>query len=204
MEIQFRPASLADEEIAIPLIYSSGPQTFDYVFSVDYREQSLDFLRYAYRRPQGQFSHNEHTVITADGQVVGCGCLSDSSSARSNMLSSLKQIVAFYGLIKSVEVINRGLKVERVVPPPKTGVAYISNLGAAPQGKGYGSRVIHHFIEQAQENGFQRAALDVADSNDNAHTLYKRIGFVDLEHKDADDKRKWGHLEGHTYMEKTL
>lgn len=204
MEIDFRPASLADEETVVPLIYSSGPQTFDYVFSVDHEQQSLDFLRYAYRQEQGQFSHTEHTVITSDDQVVGCGSLSSDGSAMSSMVISLKQIVSFYGLLKSVEVIHRGMKVERVIPPPKSDVAYISNLGAAPQGKGYGSRLIHHFIEQSQSRNIKIAALDVADSNNNAHALYKRMGFVDVKHSGANEKREWGHLEGHTYMEMNI
>jgi hypothetical protein len=33
MQIQFRPATPEDVEQAIPLIYSSGPAAFDYIFT---------------------------------------------------------------------------------------------------------------------------------------------------------------------------
>lgn len=195
---------MADEDIAVPLIYSSGPQTFDYLFCVDSEEQSLEFLRSAYRNPKGQFSHTQHTVITEDDQVVGCGRLYDNAGAMSQLLSSLKQIVAFYGLLKSTEVIHRGLQVEQVIESPQPGIAYISNLGVHPQGKGLGSRLLQHFIERAQSEDFEKVALDVADSNPQARALYQRIGFVDQHHNAANDRREWGHLEGHTYMEKQL
>ena len=35
-------------EQAIPLMFSAGPEAFRYVFSVKYKDQALDFLRYAF------------------------------------------------------------------------------------------------------------------------------------------------------------
>jgi ribosomal protein S18 acetylase RimI-like enzyme len=204
MDIQFRQANPDDVDSAVPLIHSSGPAAFNYIFSVDHQDQALDFLRYAFVRSQGQFSFVEHTLITDDNKVTGCGSLMKSGNTVANLFINLKQIVSFYGIAKSVGVIYRGLKVERIIPPPKSYAAYIGNLGVMPQGKGYGSRLIDQLITMGKENNLSIAALDVAETNGNARRLYERMGFIEQRHNPANKKSKWGSLVGHSYMEKSI
>ncbi|GAA5317482.1 MAG: hypothetical protein AseanaTS_26870 [Candidatus Pelagadaptatus aseana] len=204
MNIEFRPAHPGDCDQVVPLIHSSGPKTFRYVFSVDYSDQSLDFLRQAFIVGEGQFSYSEHWVIVADGTIVGCGSLANPDNNLSHMLQAVKQIFGFYGLLKGIGVLLRGLKVEQVIPPAKSGEAYICNLAAKPQGRGYGSRMIDHLIGIGQSNNLTTASLDVADSNTNAKALYARMGFREIVHRSAQRHYKWGQLEGHTYMTKDI
>jgi ribosomal protein S18 acetylase RimI-like enzyme len=204
MNIEFRPATPEDCEQVVPLIYSSGPQTFDYVFAVDHPDQSLDFLRQAFIRDQGQFSYTEHTLILADGQIVGCGSLFNTDKSLAFMLESIKQIFSVYGIFKGAGVLIRGLKVERIIPPPKSGEAYICNLAAQPQGKGFGSRLMDYLIDAGKSQGLNTASLDVADSNPDAKALYLHMGFSEIQHRPADSTYKWGKLVGHTYMTKPI
>jgi hypothetical protein len=46
MTIVFSPALIADEGIAVPLIFTSGPAAFKDVFSVDYEVQALALPAY--------------------------------------------------------------------------------------------------------------------------------------------------------------
>lgn len=204
MDIQFRSATPDDIDAAIPLIYSAGPMTFNYIFAVDYEAQAQDFLRYAFTQTDGQFSFMEHTLITDDSNVVGCGSLMSGNNVLKHLWINLKQIVCFYGIRKSLGVIYRGLQVERIVPPPKSDRAYIGNLGANPQGKGYGSRLIDHLIDKGRDKNFEIAALDVAETNANARQLYERMGFIEQRHNPANANTKFGELVGHTYMEKNI
>lgn len=73
MNLHFRPATLADTEAAIPLIYSSGPAAFDYVFKHPVRGNALDFLRHAFADGAGEFGYRNHTVVEVDGKLVGVG-----------------------------------------------------------------------------------------------------------------------------------
>ncbi len=202
--MDFRHCTPEDKNDVVPLIYSSGPKTFDYVFSLDYASQSQDFLHYAYQCKQGQFSFSEHTVATVENSIVAGGCLTSGNQMLKHLWHNLVQIFAFYGVLKGVRVLRRGLKVERIIPPPSKNTAYICNLGAAVKGKGYGSMLIEQFEQWAREDNHNIIALDVADSNTHARRLYDRLGFVSEIYRPAFDEARWGLLEGHTYMEKSI
>ena len=204
MPIDFRPCTPEDQHDMVPLIYSSGPKTFDYVFSLDYPSQSEDFLHYAYQCDEGQFSYSEHTAMTFEGDIVAGGCITSGEQLNKHMWSNVKQIFAFYGVIKGIKVMRRGLRVERVIPPPKNEIAYICNLGAAVKGKGYGSQLIEEFEQTARDALHDVIALDVADSNTHARRLYDRLDYVADTYRPAYEEGRWGRLEGHTYMEKSL
>jgi hypothetical protein len=70
MRLQFRPATPADAELAAPLIHSSGPAAFDYVFDVVGRAGARDFLRYAFADGPGEFGFRNHTIVAHEDQVV--------------------------------------------------------------------------------------------------------------------------------------
>src|SRR5262245_38093876 len=44
----FRPAETADADAVVPLIYSSAPAAFDFLFAVPGRGEARDFLRRAF------------------------------------------------------------------------------------------------------------------------------------------------------------
>ncbi|NUM49443.1 MAG: GNAT family N-acetyltransferase, partial [Anaerolineales bacterium] len=73
MNLHFRVATPADTEAAIPLIYSSGPAAFDYVFKHPARGTALDFLRHAFADGAGEFGYRNHTIVETGGQIVGIG-----------------------------------------------------------------------------------------------------------------------------------
>jgi hypothetical protein len=69
----FRPAAPADVNAAVPLIYSSAPAAFDFLFAVPERGSPQKFLRQAFVEGTGQFGFRNHVVGVEDGEVVAVG-----------------------------------------------------------------------------------------------------------------------------------
>ena len=57
--------------------------------------------------------------------------------------------------------------------------AHILTLGIAIsyQNKGFGTRLLQHFIQSAQKENLKSILLDVRESNQDAARLYRQIGF---------------------------
>ena len=71
--VRFRAATADDAEAAVPLIHSSGPAAFEYVFAVPGRGDARDFLMRAFVDGAGEFGWRNHRVGELDGRVVARG-----------------------------------------------------------------------------------------------------------------------------------
>ena len=179
MPWQFRPATAADADAAVPLIYSSGPAAFDFVFSVPGRASALDFLRHAFLDGAGEFGFRNHVVAEHNGAVVATGAAWGHRSNPGFALAAARQILTCYGPLVAPRVILRGLRIESVIPPPSRGLHYLAHLGVQPElrGQGAGGALIEHLLAQGRAQGRAVAALDVAATNPRAQSLYERLGF---------------------------
>jgi ribosomal protein S18 acetylase RimI-like enzyme len=177
--VTFRRAEAADAEPAVPLIYSSGPAAFDYVFSHDRPGAALAFLRFAFRDGRGEFGYRNHTVAVRDGGVVGVGAAWDGRAGLSFMAGAAAQILRFYGPLRCWGVIVRGLRVEHVIRQPTRAELYVAHLGVREElrGQGVGERLIGELLQGADRSRHRVAALDVAVANPRAEALYARLGF---------------------------
>lgn len=176
--VEFRPATAADVEAAVPLIYSSGPAAFDYVFAAR-GKTAQDFLRAAFVRGDGEFGYRSHVLALIDGEVTGIGAAFSGDAGLPYTLAAARQILSVYGA-GAPGPIRRGLQVERVVVPPKADIHYLAHLGVAPlwRSRGIGAQLVDHLIRQGVALGRRTAALDVAATNPRAQALYERLGFV--------------------------
>ncbi len=186
--VTFRTAEPRDADAAVPLIYSSGPAAFDYVFSHDRPGRALAFLRSAFVAGGGEFGFRNHVVALRDGAIVATGAAWDGRVALRFTAAAAARILRFYGPLRAWGVIVRGLRVEHVIHPPKPDEYYIAHLGVAPQwrGQGIGERLARHLLAAADPKRHRVAALDVAVSNPRAEALYARLGFrVDVLRRSA-------------------
>src|SRR5258708_17032167 len=71
--LTFRAATPADVADAVPLIYSSGPSAFDYVFDIGNSRGAQEFLRFAYLRRGGEIGWWAHRVAEIGGPGAGVG-----------------------------------------------------------------------------------------------------------------------------------
>lgn len=205
-KLDFRPAQASDADAAVPLMYSSGPAAFDYVFAVAGRTTAQAFLRRAFMDGAGEFGWRNHQVGVLDGEVVAVGAGYGGESGLVFMLAAVRQILAHYGLRHAPGVIARGLRVERVIPPPARRVHYLAHLGVAPvlRGQGIGQRLIEQLIAQGQVQGKRRLVLDVAVSNPRAQALYERLGFSVVAERRARLARGQATVPDHRRMERAL
>jgi len=206
MPLIFRPCRAEDAGAVIPLMYSSGPDAFRYVFSVDSELQAMDFLRAAFVRGSGEFGYKDHIVAIEDGEIIALAGMWHSKKNASYMRSAIKNIIGFFGFIKGARVLTRGIRFERIVSPPRKGVLCLHNLGVKEgvRGKGYGQQLIAWFLEQAEKQNVAAVGLDVAETNPRAKVLYERLGFAVKEFRHGNLSNRFGRGVSHEYMEYSL
>jgi ribosomal protein S18 acetylase RimI-like enzyme len=176
----FRPAQPSDVNAAVPLIYSSAPAAFDYLFAVPGRCGAQEFLRRAFVDGAGQFGFRSHVVGVEDGVVVAVGAAWCGLSRLAFMLDGGRQTFACYGVGAALGVIWRACRVEKIIAPPARSELCIGNLGVSPQrrGGGIGAALIAQLIAQHRHSGIGKAVLNVAVSNPRGQQLYERLGFT--------------------------
>jgi ribosomal protein S18 acetylase RimI-like enzyme len=202
-DIVFRPSQPQDVEHAVPLIYSSGPAAFDYVFSDRRPGQSVDFLRSAFVWGNSEFGYRQHTAVVLDGEVVGIGAIRYSHQNFRFTIAAVSAILRFYGPLAGIRTIRRGLRIEQIIQPPKRGVGILYHLGVAPEhrSKGIGSQLVHHFLDEIRSKEVSVAALDVAVTNPRAQALYEREGFAAVITHTSELRSMFGFVVDHVYME---
>lgn len=203
MTLEFRPCTHNDSAVAIPLMFSAGPEAFRYVFSVEYQDQATDFLHHAFVRGGGEFGYRGHLLSLEDGKPVALVGVWQPKDNLAYMLDALRKIVAYYGPVKGLRVLVRGLRFEKIVSPPRKGTLCLHNLGVAEElrGKGIGGKVVDHFFELARKRGVDTVCLDVAATNPGAKALYERMGFSVVQHNAGGQKNRYGVALSHDYME---
>jgi len=176
-DIIFRPATPTDLA-AIPLILSSGPDAFAYVFAQPTAGAEA-FLRHAFIQGSGEFGYRNHVVGEIEGEVVAAGAGWTASATLPFMLAAIGQFIAHYGAIPTPGVILRGLRTETIIRPPGQGDFYIGHLGVAPawRGRGIGEALTTYLLRAGRDAALAHAVLDVAVTNPRAEALYRRLGF---------------------------
>jgi ribosomal protein S18 acetylase RimI-like enzyme len=146
--LTFRPATAADMAAAVPLIHSSGPAAFDYVFAVPGMGDAQAFLRRAFADGAGEFGWRNHVVGVLDGVVVAVGAGFGGDTKWRFTLAAARQILGHYGWRRAAGVIVRGLKVESVIPPPAGAMYYLGHLGVSEslRGQGAGTALVDHLL----------------------------------------------------------
>jgi ribosomal protein S18 acetylase RimI-like enzyme len=204
--VSFRPAVPGDVEAAVPLIYSSGPAAFDFVFAHGRSGRVEAFLRYAFLQGGGEFGWRNHVAGVVDGKVVAIGAGWHGGKSFPFTLAAARQIFACFGPLGAWGVMLRGLKVESVIRPAGGGEFYIGHLGVDPavQGRGIGGRLIEHLLGQAPQPRCTKAVLDVAAGNPRAQTLYGRLGFAVTVTRVSRLRSRYGSVGDHRRMELSL
>ncbi len=204
MDVQLRPARAEDAAEAGPLIYSSGPAVFDYIFRHPPCGPVLEFLRRAFVGGAGELGFRAHTVAVTENKIIGIGAAFSGESGLAFMLAAARQIFSFYDWRHSLSVIRRGLQVEPLIPLPTGGLHYITHVGIAPawQGRGVGTLLVERLLAQGRAVGRAVAALDVAVTNPRAQALYERLGFVVTRERAA--ARQPAPIAPHRRMERSL
>lgn len=182
-DIVIRPATVADVDALVPLVYSSGPLAFDYVFSPRQPGGTRRFLHFALSGDEGAFSHRQHHVAVKDGVVVGSVMLHGGADNHRLAMGNVKVILRCLGAIASVPVMMRGLRMESMLKPPPQDCVYLGHLAVDPslRGSGIGALLLAYASAWAADAGYTKLVLDVAVTNPRAEALYAREGYRRVE-----------------------
>ncbi|MBM9579353.1 GNAT family N-acetyltransferase [Leptospira sp. 201903070] len=195
--IIIRSAQPKDVDEIVPLIYSSGPAAWDYVFTQG-SNTPFDFLSTSFIKRGNTISYKNHFVAELNGEVVGAILSYRQPSFLLLNGGTALRILAVYGF-SAPKVIARGLVTEGMIRPPKTGRLYLGHIAVSEKhrGKGIGKELIRFMAKTFPE--FKTLSLDVSQKNETAIQLYKGLGFRTV------DARSFGGPTGkvpdHFYME---
>jgi ribosomal protein S18 acetylase RimI-like enzyme len=206
VQVRFRPAGPEDASAAVPLIYSSGPAAFDYVFATRDGGDAQAFLRYCFVDGAGEFGWRNHWVGVSGDHVVAVGAGYGADTKWPFTLAAARQILSHYGLGRGAEVISRGLRVESVIRPPDGDMHYLAHLAVAPElrGRGIGGALIDQLMGAARAAGRHRVTLDVATTNPRAEALYRRAGFQVVGERKSRLGNAQGQVADHRRMERMI
>lgn len=195
--IIIRPAEVKDVDTIVPLIYSSGPAAWDYVFTQG-SKIPFDFLRTSFIKRGNTISYKNHYVAELNGEVVG----SIMSYRQPSFLllngGTALRIVSVYGF-SAPKVMARGLVTEGMIRPPKSGRLYLGHIAVSEKhrGKGIGKDLIRFMAKEFPR--FKTLSLDVSQKNAAAIRLYKGLGFQTMEARNFSGPA--GKVPDHFYME---
>lgn len=199
-----RHARPADAAAAVPLLHSSGPEAFNYVFCARAEDESLEFLDFAFRSGNGQFGCHNHLVACIGEEVSGIGACYGSES--SFMFADARLILKFYGASHAAGVVRRGLQAGRIMPAPTNDEWMIAHLGVSNQrqGSGIGQQLIKQFLQHGQREHKSAAVLDVSMENPRAQALYERLGFTVTGEQESQLQSEYGRVPHHRRMRHLL
>lgn len=206
LQVRFRPAVPDDAAVAVPLIYSSGPVAFDYVFTTREGGDACAFLQHCFIDGAGEFGWRNHWVGVIEGKVVAVGAGFGAETKWRFMRAAARQILGHYGLPRGLGVIARGLRVESLIPPPSGAMHYLAHLAVLPElrGHGVGRALIEQLVGKARELGRRQVVLDVAASNPRAEALYRRAGFKVVSERLSRLTNDRGRVPDHRRMERLI
>lgn len=203
-KLEIRPAIPEDVEQAVPLIYSSGPVAFDFVFKTN-KHSALDYLKFAFQRPGGEFSYQNHYSVVVDDSIVGAGAIFTGEEMLSFTLSEARNIIKFYKFY-GPNIMTRGLKIEGLIKPPGESEAAIGHLGILEgfRGKKLGTKLIEELMKAPKINGQNSFVLDVSVENPKAQNLYEKLGFMVTKKYYSTLTNKFACVIDHNRMEKKI
>ncbi len=176
--IIIRPANRDDLGPIAELMYSSGPDIYDYLFTTR-KSSALDFIRHEFNAGFGFCGYRNVTVAVKNGRVVGTGCFYDRKRYEKLIQGTGKNLFGFFGTMGALPVLWRTRHTGSAMKPPRDGEIYLANFGVdtALRSQGIGSLLIRTKLAEARQQGYRTFGLDVSVANPRGQALYERLGM---------------------------
>lgn len=189
--LTIRPARATDAAACAPLVFASGEHEFQFFLGVP-AEQCTAFLEHAFALSGGRFSWRRHEVaVDASGEIVAVLAAHDGRRIAADDPHVVWTLLRYFGLLRAVPMLLRGLVLETELPKPKRGQTLLAHCATRAELRGSG--LFSMLFEQVQrgasatERGLapceREIVLDVLVSNRRAAALYQRLGFVALQRR---------------------
>jgi len=196
----FAPCKPEDANDAVPLIYSTGPDAFDYVFKNE-KTTALDFLNYAFQTKGGEFSYDNHIGLYDGKKLIGIGSRFSKKDGAKFLYFDGKKIISFYKF-KSPSIILHGLKIERMIRPPVGNEIVLGHIAISPKirGRGLGTKLMK-YLQDLPKSKDEYYVLDVSLENPRAQALYERLGYVIVKTHKSTLQNRFAKVPDHHRME---
>ena len=100
--IEFRSFISEDVNSAVPLIYVSGPPSFNYVFA-NQNHKATKFLKHAFVHKGREFSHDNHIAMLVNGKLIVIGSVFSAKKQKPLCLVNLEIFFSFMGLAEFLQ-----------------------------------------------------------------------------------------------------
>ncbi|KVE35377.1 GNAT family N-acetyltransferase [Burkholderia sp. TSV86] len=190
---RFRAAVAGDAGACAPLVFASGVREFSF-FLGEPPERCIGFLKFAFASKYGRFSWRRHHVaVTEDGDVCAVLAAHDGRKTRFDDLHVAWMLLRWFGPLRTVGMLLRGLVLESELPAPKRTQTLIAHCATDERWRGCGA--FSALFDDARSAGLFGAeagrgvVLDVLVDNVRARGLYERLGFVEISRTRARSAR---------------
>lgn len=175
-DLQFRPATPADADTVVPLIYESSKRLFDALLKKD---DPCRFLRHDYVRGDSMFGYRHQVVGTIDGQIAATTTLYQGRIYRDLNKALMKSAATFFNPFKLIGVVARARPLDSLFLEPRADALFLANacVVASRRSEGIFTAMLGHAARRARAEGLAAVELDVSFSNAGARALYERVGF---------------------------
>ncbi|RMA82329.1 GNAT family N-acetyltransferase [Umboniibacter marinipuniceus] len=179
-DFDIRRLDATEYESAVPLLFSSGPEAFTWLYGNGDKLRAMSFLANSFTRDDTALSHNNIWGVISEGSVIATFILASKASAEALAGPGITQVFRYYGFSAALACSWRGIRLERSLPAPKPDCLHLSGIAVDAQFRGRGLlREIVNFADQkAYEMACSNLSLDVAKSNALAMAMYLHLGFV--------------------------
>jgi len=202
--MEIRIAKKTDKVNIADLIYSSGPELYDFIYKTD-KQTPQEYIAYEFNSGRGFCGYHNITVAVKDAQVVATGSFYDGKYYVKLLLGTALNMCLFYGF-GVTSVLLRSSHINSVMKNPKKDELYLANFGvlASLRGQGIGRALIESQLVSAKQQGYRIFSLDVAHTNPGAEKLYRSIGLLVTKTKTFSGKREGFTVPNYKKMEKQL
>lgn len=190
MEMEIRQARPDDRGDIAALMYSAGPELFDFLYRTD-RVEARAFIAHEFRSGRGFCGWRNVTVAVVDGEVVATGCFYGGRDHGRLMLGSVLNALRFFRLSEALPMLLRSGHVDSVITQPAKDELYLASFAVAPamRGRGIGEAMVRQQLATARERGYRLFSLDVSVLNPRAEALYRRLGLRVVREKHFTGRR---------------
>ena len=174
-----RKAELNDaEKMAECLLLAMEEIVFEFI-GENNSPKALEFMNWCVKTENTQYSYQNAWVAVLDNEVIGAVVMYDGKELH-RLRSSVK------GYLKNITT-------KPFVPEDETGPGemYIDSFGVSEkhQGKGVGSKMLEHLIQEFHVKQGLTLGLLVEKNNPAAKRLYQRLGFKKAGEKELVGKQ---------------
>lgn len=149
--MEIRPARADDRGDIAGLMYSAGPELFDFLYKTD-RVDAREFIAHEFRSGRGFCGWRNVTVAVVDGEVVATGCFYGGRDYGRLMRGSVVNALGFFRLAESLPMLLRSGQVDSIITRPAPDELYLASFAVAPamRGRGVGEAVVRQQLATAR------------------------------------------------------